>query len=37
VYCGFPLAIDGFRTACEVIAEWQAAQVAQGSEVAGQG
>lgn len=28
VYCGFPLAIDGFRTACEVIAEWQAAQAA---------
>ena len=26
VYCGFPLAIDGFRTACEVIAEWQSAQ-----------
>lgn len=26
VYCGFPLAIDGFRTACEVIAEWTAAQ-----------
>lgn len=25
VYCGFPLAIDGFRTACEVIAEWQQA------------
>ncbi len=28
VYCGFPLAIDGFRTACEVIAEWTAAQPA---------
>lgn len=26
VYCGFPLAIDGFRTACEVIAEHRAAQ-----------
>ena len=25
VYCGFPLAIDAFRTACEVIAEWKAA------------
>lgn len=28
VYCGFPLAIDGFRTACEVIAEWRSAQAA---------
>jgi 4-carboxymuconolactone decarboxylase len=40
VYCGFPLAIDGFRTACEVITEWkaaQAAQVEQGSEPAAQG
>lgn len=26
VYCGFPSAIDGFRTACEVIDEWQATQ-----------
>ena len=25
VYCGFPLAIDGFRTACEVINEVKAA------------
>ena len=25
VYCGFPLAIDAFRTACEVISEWKAA------------
>lgn len=25
VYCGFPLAIDAFRNACEVIAEWRAA------------
>jgi len=28
VYCGFPSAIDGFRTACEVIEEWQKAQPA---------
>jgi len=27
VYCGFPLAIDGFRSACEVIHEVNAAQV----------
>lgn len=26
VYCGFPLAIDGFRTACEVINEYQQAK-----------
>ena len=25
VYSGFPLAIDAFRNACEVIAEWKAA------------
>ena len=28
VYCGFPMAIDAFRIACEVIAEWQTAQAA---------
>ena len=27
VYCGFPLAIDGFRSACEVINEVKAAAV----------
>jgi 4-carboxymuconolactone decarboxylase len=28
VYCGFPSAIDGFRTACEVIEDWQQGQTA---------
>lgn len=32
VYCGFPLAIDGFRTACEVINEVKAAQPPAGAQ-----
>jgi len=30
VYCGFPAGIDGFRTACEVIEEWQASNPSSG-------
>ena len=32
VYCGFPLAIDGFRTACEVFNEVKAAQPPAGAQ-----
>lgn len=32
VYCGFPLAIDGFRTACEVINEVKATQPPAGAQ-----
>jgi 4-carboxymuconolactone decarboxylase len=34
VYCGAPLAVDAFRTAQEVVADWKAAQSAQSSQSA---